>query len=186
MNMENKGTLKSVGKIPKWLLILGGIFILILIITIAGGGKEKKEGVAPAIEKPITEAVLGNIKFRLVEAKDLGNVLKGIESRYPKWKKDLTTEGKFIWVEVSQENVGKVSTYTRAPDIVDNQNRQFPPFVEASDWIPEERNCGIIGKELKPGFSSVNCIFIYEVPKDATGLKLKLGTIETKYIDLGL
>lgn len=171
------------GKISKWLLIGGGVIALVILISIIGGEKEKKE-----TNTPVNEAILEskNIKFRLIKAEELGNILKGSESKYPEWQEDLTTEGKFIKVEVSQENVGKRSTYTAAPDIIDNQGREFSPFTKADPWIPEEKYCGLLGKELKPGFSPVNCVFIYEVPKDAKGLKLKLGTIAPNYIDLGL
>jgi hypothetical protein len=186
MNTLSKNISKSSGKIPKWLLIIGGVIVFIIFLAMVSGGGKKEEKIVPTSEKPITEVISGDIKFRLVEARDLGNILKGKESRYPEWKGDLTTEGKFIKVEVLEENVGKVSTYTKTPDIVDSQGRQFSPFVEASSWIPEEKDCGLLGKELKPGFSPVGCIWIYEVPKDATGLKLKIGTIGVQYIELGL
>jgi hypothetical protein len=185
MKIGNQNISKSSGKISKWLLIGGGLIVFIIILAILSGGEKKEEKVASTPEKPITEVISGDIRFRLVEAKDLGNILRGKESRYPEWEKDLTTEGKFIKVEVLEENVGKISTYPKTPDIVDNQERQFSPSIEAFHWIPSEKDCGL-GKELKPGFPPLSCVWIYEVPKDATGLKLKIGTIGVQYIDLGL
>lgn len=73
--------------------------------------------------------------------------------------------------------------------LIDDKNREFIPATDVSEWIPE-------GKELFL-FSNLNpnipqqFIDIYEVPADATGLKVKVGDLslwgkEEAVIRLGL
>jgi len=178
---EEDGEKLPIRKIPKWLLIIIGIFVLIIIITIAGG-REKKEVGPPEEKVRIVEVTHGDLLWKLIEAKGLGNVLEATESRY-EWEIDKKTEGKFIKVTFKIENVGKeVTFYFGGPDLIDGKGRRWKTALGISGWIPEEEVC--VFKEIKPGFSPIKCTEIYEVAADSTDLKAKIGTIMPKYIDL--
>lgn len=168
---------KTQGKIPKWLLIIGGLVLLIIIIVAVSGGKEEEKPTVTLpeekVEEKVTELRIGDAWFKLIEAKDLGSILKGSESKYPEWREDLTTEGKFVKVTITAENKwGKEELVIWGQSaVIDNQGREFEKSYEASDWLPEENECA---EGLKPGFKAKSCTAIYEVAADSTGLKVRL------------
>lgn len=200
--MIQKNSKKSLGEISRNVLVLGGVIVAIIIIAVVvvnitnqpvSTPTEEKEG--EKTEGPVYEVVMSDIKFKLKEAKDIGNVLK-VPEDYPRHMDDLTTTEKFIEVTVTAENIGKENIATSDWDInelVDSEGRIFQSSREANIWIPEESNCGTL---LKPGFTPTPCIKIYEVAKVSSGLRVKLSSKQHKktilsgeevfYIDLGL
>ena len=177
------------GGASKGLLILAGIIavaiiIVFVIIRIAGkppepenGGEENGNGEEPY--QPVYEATIGDIKFTFLDTEDKGDILRGSESIYPQWQKDITTKERFIKVTIGAQNTGKENIPERRwglGDVIDSENRIFEPlesgvraWVVSEDY--EEDQCGAL---LKPGFDPLPCIRIYEVAKISTDFKIKV------------
>jgi hypothetical protein len=139
--------------------------------------------------RPINEEIkAGNWKWKVIKVRNRGSILRGSESNYP-WIKDKITEGKFIEVEMLVQNTGQETLYYYSyPSIYDNKKREYrAAIVETSDWIPEDKKCGL--KQVKPGFSPLDCVEIYEVAKDSTDLWLYVPSTDWsekgKFIYLG-
>ncbi|KPJ57152.1 hypothetical protein AMJ49_02570 [Parcubacteria bacterium DG_74_2] len=199
----NKGNVtKSSGQIPKILLILIGAIIVVVIIAVVVTNIVRKPTTPSPEEieeekKPelVYEVVIGDIKFKLKEAKDIGSVLNASESKYPEWQqKDLTTTEKFIEVTIGAENIGKDNIqqgFWEMNELIDNEGRNFYSSQETEPWIPVESKCSAL---LKPGFAPTPCTKIYEVAKISTGLKVRVSSRQTGisfgeekiFIDLGL
>lgn len=119
------------------------------------------------------------------EAKDLGNILKGSNSKYPSFQDNKTTSGKFIQLQVGVINSGKDLASITSPKLIDSQGREYTDAsTELSAWIPEGFEFFLL-TNLQPALPKV-FVFLYEVPADATGLRLKVGVFNPKLIDLGL
>jgi hypothetical protein len=117
-----------------------------------------------------------------------GSILRGSESNYPEWTKDKITEGKFIEVEMLIQNMGKNTLSYHYPSLYDEKKREYKTASgETYDWIPREKWCW--GKDLRPNFSPIDCIEIYEVAKDSTNLWLYIPSTDWlekgKFIYLG-
>jgi len=189
---------KTKGGIPSFVLfIIIGIIVIILIIIIINAFKKtpppppKEE---PKSQEPAYEAVIGDVKFKLKEAKDFGNILKGSESKNNQSQKDIMTTERFIEVTITAENIGKESVGIgtwNLNDLFDKEERRFIFSQETSPWIPEESRCGDL---LKPGFTPTSCTKIYEVANISTGLKVKVSArsakpsfaLEEAFINIGL
>ena len=109
----------------KLLYIVGGVIVLILIIAIAGGGENKE--VSNSTPEKVTTVYSINqdvrvceVRWKLIDVKDHGNILKGSESQYPEWHEDITTSGKFIEITLEAENLGKGRRLLNVPVIIDN------------------------------------------------------------------
>jgi len=185
---------KSLGRISKTLLVFGGMIIVVIILVLGMVNRTRKAALPEEPEpepEPVYEIVIGDIKFKLHEVKDRGNILKFSESKYPERQRpDLTTTERFIEVTVAVENIGKDNIkkdYWDIKELVDSEERKFYSLPEAEPWIPAESKCGAI---LKPGFSPTLCTKIYEVAKISSGLKVGVYSREKKkqtfFIDLGI
>jgi len=129
--------------------------------------------------------MVGDIEWRIVETRDLGNLIKSGKE----FIKDLQTTGKFVWLEVRVENKGKTLKTLVAPRLFDDQGRGYHSSTEADFYVPKEKNIVLL-KNLNPNLP-VNAVFIYEVPKDASKLTLLAGDLDLLpskegAIDLGL
>ena len=181
MSMLNENITKSKGKIPKWLLILGGIIVLIIVIAIAGGGGEKNEAPTSTSEETPTvysinqDVRVGDIGWKLIDVKDYGNILKGSKSKYPDWYEDKITTGKFIGITLEVENLGTEVKSMTSYEIIDDRGRKFRPASDVLAWIPEEKEL-ILFPTLNPNITK-QFTEIYEVSADATGLKIKVGDL---------
>ncbi len=187
--MTVKNITKSKGGASKGLLIFGGIIavaiiIAFIVIKIAGEPSEPlngQEGNGNGEEpyQPVYETTIGNIKFTFLETEDKGNILRGSESIYPQWQKDITTKERFIKVTIGAQNTGKENIPERRwglGEVIDNEERIFEPlggniraWVVSEDY--KEDQCGVL---LKPAFSPIPCIKIYEVAKVSTSFKIKV------------
>ena len=190
-----KNIKKSSGEISRGLLIFGGIIIVAVIISFIVIKVVTRPPAPPPVEdgedevyQPVYEVVIKDVKFTLKTAKNKGNVLRGSESKSPKWQKDLTTTEKFIEVTIGAENIGKEKTPNYNWDIgeiIDSEGRKFEPLgSKVSNWIPKESQCGA---SLKPAFSSIPCTKIYEVAAVSTDLKVRVFVKEPKeesFVDL--
>ena len=105
-----------------------------------------------------------------------GGVLKASESRYPSIAKPKMTNGRFVQVTVEVKNLSKEMVSAGSLRITDDKGREFISSSETSEWVPEEEDMYILDN-LNPNISS-SFTEIYEIPMDATGLKLKVGDLE--------
>jgi len=175
---------KTKGAIPSFVIfIIIGIVAIILIVVIISFVKKasappSEEG--PKSEEPTNEAVIGDIKFNLKEASDLGNILRGSESKNNQVQKDIVSTERFVKVTITAENVGKESVNFGTwdlKDLFDKEERRFVFSEQTNPWIPEDSRCG---DTLKPGFTPTPCTKIYEVANISTGLKVKVSAQSTK------
>lgn len=169
----------------KYLLLLGGIAVLVVVVIVVSGvivmpitpvappeeGPEEEQG-------PVYEVVIGDIRFKLENAKDRGGVLESPKDQnpYAAQAPDLTTKEKFIEVTISAENVGKENLQTGSWDVkelIDSEQRRFSYSAATNPWIPKESNCGAL---LKPGFAPTLCTKIYEVAKISNDLKVRVSS----------
>ncbi len=170
---------KEHGQVSKLLLVLAIIVLVAIVITyvvMRAAEKPPKPVVnTPTIPQPFYEQTLGDIKFIFFQARDMGNVLKGSQSRNSSWQKDLTTAERFIKVTIGAQNKGLVNIKEQVWDlgnIVDSEGRNFTPLqYNVDSWLPDPNLCGAL---LKPEFEPAPCVKIYEVSTVSKGLKIQV------------
>ncbi|NQV13031.1 MAG: DUF4352 domain-containing protein [Parcubacteria group bacterium] len=195
----------------KWALGGCGTLIFLGIIFIAGCslvGKKAVDEVSKELDNSGTssttkageeiktykageEVNIGNAKWKLVEAKDLGDTLKGSSSKYPSYTKDkkAKTNSKFVMVTLEIENLDTEMHSVTAPNITDDKGREFITSSDTSEWIPEDKGIFILSN-LNPNVPQQFSV-IYEIPKDAANLtvkvkELKFLSTEEALIELGI
>jgi len=178
---------KSSGQVARTLLVLAIIVLIAIVIAYIVIRKGEKPPPPPpppenGIPQPVYEETIGNIKFTFQDAINKGQVLRGSESRYPEWQKDLKTKEKFIEVVVGAQNIGKENIPANMwdiGDIIDAEGRRFVPLgEEVRNWLAEQDPCGTL---LKPGFSATPCKKIYEVAEISKQLKIEVMLFEQPY-----
>lgn len=166
------------------------LIILVAIVAICAIVlKESEVTTLPTTYSINEEVEVGKAKWILLEVKDRDGILRGSESEFPLLTEDKTTTGKFIEITLEVTNIGTITeTWWSDPTLVDDKDREFKPADDVYEWIPDEKEALLKG--LHPG---VTCqfIWIYEVSKDTSGLKVKVKDIATPskveaLIDLGL
>ena len=172
-------TKKESGQVSKLLLVLAVIVLAAIIITYlvmkAATAPPPPPVATPTIPQPVYQQTLGDIKFIYMQARDMGSVLKGSQSRNPNWQKDLPTTERFIKVTIGAQNKGLTNIKERVWDIgniVDSEGRNFTPSqYNVDSWLPDPNLCGAL---LKPDFEPTQCVKIYEVSKVSKGLKIQV------------
>ncbi len=179
----------SSGAVSRLLLFLAVAILVIIIIVfvvlkITSGKKadvqktqdQTAEQKTPEPPKSVFDATLGDIKFTLLDAKDLGSVLRAKDS----YESNITTTERFIQVTVGAENAGKNNLDQYVWDlgnIVDSEGRNFIPDQRTYNFIPKPDRCGAI---LKPAFKPIPCVKIYEVSRLSKNLKIEVKTTQAK------
>lgn len=193
--MENETPQKQKPKNFKGCLwIILGLVVLIFIIAIAGDDGEKKE-TTPISEKTPTiyslnqDVKVGEVRWKLVSVKDRGNILRASESKYSTIAEDRNTSGKFIEITMEVENLGTEMKSVSNLKLIDDKNREFMPATDLSEWIPEGKELFLLSN-LNPNMPQ-QFVEIYEIPIDATGLKVEVSDLslwgtEKALISLGL
>lgn len=113
------------------------------------------------------DVILGELRWRIVKAESLGSELIS-DNQFIDPK---TTTGKFVAVYFDVENLGKDPTSFFGVDLVDSAEREFGAFDEGFMFVPNELQCTLA--KMNPNLP-ISCMVIFEVPSDATGLKLKV------------
>ena len=121
----------------------------------------------------------GNISLTVLSA-DKSNQIKDNQNKIIL----IETTGYFLSVKMSIENMGSEARYYTGDPfaVVDSQGRTFSALSDAEEHYPNAIGAGI---QIQPGVL-FNGIKIFEVPKDSTGLKLKmtLNNKEGAYVNL--
>ncbi|MBI2050143.1 MAG: hypothetical protein HYT35_01660 [Candidatus Staskawiczbacteria bacterium] len=165
------------GQVSRLLLVLAIIIfvaaVIVFIVVRATSTPPKPPIEESNVPKVTYEATLGDIKFTFQEARDMGKILSGFQSRFPDWQNNLITTEKFITVTIGAQNKGKENIPERVWDIgniVDSEGRNYVPLDQTADaWLPDPDLCSAL---LKPEFAATPCIKIYEVSRISTGLKI--------------
>ncbi len=175
----------------KSIVVVIAIVVIFVIIAVVAGiiiMKPEPEPVEPVEPEPVYEVDVGGVRFRLEKARDLGDILRFLESKNPKrTKEDLITTERFIEVTISAENIAKdnIASGTWKPGrLFDSKDRRFYYSTKTDYWTPEENKCGEI---LKPKFAPIMCTKIYEVSKISTDLRIEvIVKKEQGFLDLGI
>lgn len=201
---KSEVTKKPMSTGAKVLIGCGGLFILMIIgfiglsaLGIAGISKvaeevnnqqqqeEKKNDDAFTNPAKLNEKVtVGEVEWTVTKAQDLGSKLK---TKYPSFDKDcVANSGKFIKVYVSIKNNSKEMVSVTDLDLLDSQKREYKTSSEVSSCIEDEL---FILDNINPGIKKT-FVGVYEVPKDASGFRLKVGDLnlfssKESYIGLG-
>jgi len=182
---------RGIAILVSFALIIGlVIWVSLSILSTPSPEKPSPEKI-PTIYSVNQDVRVGDVKWKVLEAKDLGSRLKGSQSRYPTFQEDVTTTGKFIKVRFEVENLGKELKSVTWLRLVDSQNREYVPHSGVSAWIPEKEDLFLI-ENLNPNIPKTLAV-IFDVAKDASGLKFRvtdlrvLGAgVKEVLIDLGL
>jgi len=150
------------------------IIIILFIIVATFNGKN-----VPPVEQKYDNFNL-NQKFDLVYGNDTFSMT--VKEAKPNAKisvsgKDVSTSGSFIIVTGDIKNIGLEAVdfkFKTDPELLDNQGRRYSLYGAA---IPVGKLQPSVAKEVS---------FVFEIPKDASGLKfiLKDKTVNAKSVDL--
>lgn len=180
--METKKFNNQSGQTSRVILVLAGAVLLVAVIVFVAirvaGSRNKEQSSQNQTEqteneppKPVYDTTIGDIRFILQSSLGLGSFLKSETS----FQQDLTTTERFIKVTVGAQNKGKNETTFSAWDvgnIIDSEGRSFIPITnKAYYFLPKPDLCGAI---LKPEFTPVPCVRMYEVSKQSKGLKVQV------------
>lgn len=117
----------------------------------------------PQVEQHVQ---VGDVRYTVLQIESDGQQIDSPTSSY-------TTEGMYVRVRVQAEDTGTEVQTAFYPTLVDSQQRLFTPFtsVATRGFVPGDERCTEL-ITLTPN-APVVCQFIYEVPQDATGLRLR-------------
>lgn len=115
-----------------------------------------------------TDVMVGDIKWRVVSAEELGNRLTSDNM----FVDDAVTSGRFVRVRVEIDNRGTSGAPYWGPSIVDDRGREYEDYSGQYFFIDDADGCMLL--TLNPGLSK-QCVHIYEVAGDSQGLQLKVS-----------
>lgn len=189
-----------------WAIVLYVIIGLIVISCLIPGGDDKSETKkdnsnkteSAEVNKNINQVVVNklgedvkveDVRWKLLEAENIGNTLKGSVSNYPMFTDDKTTSGKYIRIKMEVENQGSEMKTITSLKLKDSKNREFTGATDVSDWIPKGEELFVLDN-LNPNVP-IQFTELYEVPVDADGLVVIVGDLsfwgsKSAQISLGL
>lgn len=126
---------------------------------------------APAAFKLGEDVNVDQVRWKILEAADLGQTLKS-DNQY---MKDKITSGRFLLLRFEVENLSKDMLTFAGLDLLDNQGRSFTRSSDALTFIPTEEACVL--ENLNPNVTKT-CTLIYEVPSNAAGLQAQVGDLK--------
>lgn len=183
---ETKESSQPTKKKMKWwqktLIWTGGVFVLLIVIGIFGS-KGKSTNTNTTSVKNTNQQVyavnqdvrVGDVRWKLLSARDRGSLLKASESRYATIAKDKTTTGHYVEITMEVENLGSDMKTVTDVKLADSKGREFTASSDVSEWVPEGKELFILSN-LNPNVPQ-QFTAIYEVPADATGLNVKVGDL---------
>ncbi len=157
--------------IQSWSLLKTGIFILAIAFLFGlmqGISYLQKDGsVGEELSSESEKIEIGkDIEIEITEVKNMGSEYGGA-----RWI--ITTEGKFIYTEVSLKNIGKesISVAWGLGHLIDDQERKFYKYGQSLPSLPFQK------VDIAPGLSDTREA-IYETPLDAKPAKLEISSLE--------
>ena len=184
--------------------------VVFAALALGSGGKKKEEGGGSSTsttaeatgskpaDKPVAKAAAAAAKkmgevvnfedsaWVVIEAKDLGSTPTSNNQFHKAEKSD---DGKFILVKFSVKNKGKKDEMIfDEPKLLDSQGREFTHQEHQSFYVP--KGTKTLGLEKIPVGLKKEFYSVFEVPKDAKGLKFQTRALEVAGdlvpIDIGL
>jgi hypothetical protein len=130
------------------------------------------------------DVTVGEVRWKVLEVNDEGSELTA-DSEFIDQK---STPGKWVRVRFQVENLSNDSQTFSSVDLVDSQDRTFRPADDVYSYVPTDELCTF--DQLNANVPKT-CQVVFELPADATGLKLNVGDLEVfgsaeAQIDLGL
>lgn len=126
---------------------------------------------------------LGTTRWKVDVAEDLGQSVPSGNQ----FIDDLTTSGKFVRIGLIFANDDSDAAFVPEPAIVDGRDRVFEPSSDA--WMVIDSGVSCVLEQVNPGMTQ-ECLWIYELPADASDLRLRVKSqqffADTTDIDLGL
>ncbi len=166
-----------------WIIIIGGIVTLIgcgvcafsgVFAAILGSDTTVATGSGnndPAQVYQLNQNVIvGKVRWKVLVVENLGAELKSDNQ----FIDSLGTTGRFVLVRVEVENQAAEARTFIEGDLEDDQGRTFGDNSDAIFFVEDNERC--ILESLNPNLPRI-CTAIYEVPADATGLKLVVGDL---------
>ncbi|MCC6649348.1 MAG: hypothetical protein IT374_27725 [Polyangiaceae bacterium] len=148
-----------------------------------GGAKAKAPEKLPKIGDTVS---FDDSDWVVLSAKDLGKVAK---SNNPFQESKKSEGGKFIQVSFKVTNkTKKEERVLGGLKIADSSGREFESLDDQAFYVPNGKKT--IGLEAMPSSLAKEFWAVFEVPADATGLRLGVRQLaamgDTKLVDLGL
>ncbi len=169
-----------------WILLIIIAFAIIGMASTMGGNESSNSSsqTNTTVQKTNTQKTyavgedvrVGDVQWKLLSAKDRGNTLKASESRYATIATNKTTSGKFVEITIEVENLGSDMKSVTNLTLVDDKNREYTSSSDTSEWVPEGKELFLLSN-LNPNVPQ-QFTAIYEVPADASALKVKVGDLE--------
>jgi len=168
------------GQVSRAILVMAGAVLVIAVIVFIAISivNSKKPANTPPQDtttnneppKPIYDATVGDIYFKILSSLDMGNILVDARPQYT-----ITTTDRFIKVAISAQNKGKMAIGMGSWDlgnIIDSDGRVYVSITaKAYNFLPKPDLCGA---SMKPEFTPTTCVRIYEVSKASRGMKVEI------------
>lgn len=187
--MENQEQKPKKKLYKRWWFWPLAIFLFLIILGSMGDSSSNdSSNLSSATSKTISYKVgevvpVDKTSWKVVSARNLGDTLSS-SNEFIDSKK---TSGKYVKVSFEVTNNDKTLQSVGNVKIIDSQNREFSTATDVSFFIPSEESLFIIDN-INPGITKKYTV-IFDIPKDAVGLKLQPGGIivlKNVFIDLGI
>lgn len=172
---ESKNAIKGCLIIIVFIVLFVLFIVLFNIFDDTLTKKQESTEKVPAVYSINQDVRVSDVRWKLVNARDRGNILRASDSRYSIIAENKTTSGKFVEVTMEVENLGSEMKSVSSLKLIDNKNREFIPASDVSEWIPKEKEMFLLSN-LNPNMPQ-QFTDIYEIPIDAIGLKIKVGDL---------
>jgi hypothetical protein len=130
--------------------------------------------------------IVGNIDWKIIEVKDLGNSIRPDNANYLQSK-----IGKFVYLRFTVKNSGQNSVTIYDLNIIDSKGHVYSICLPAYAYIGNTETCAVA--EVRPNVSETFSA-TFDIPVDSTGLVLQVTDLlypptsslgQKSYIDLG-
>lgn len=190
MPEEKKEKKKGIPKIVWWIL---GIILVIALISacssdVSNDSSKKKEAGVQTAEEELQavgeELQVGEVKWQVLEVNKQDTIGDDLSKK--------TAGGIFVVIKLRAELTGKDSGTVDSNqfEIIDSQDRIFEPSSEGSTAIMFSGKEELFLKQVHPNVP-IEGYIVFDIAKDATGLKLKVKDLaftsdDYGYFDLGI
>jgi hypothetical protein len=170
--------------LPPFRLASSLLLVLLTAVFLACGGIGDKP-VAVSTVKLNEELVFNHSTWVVLEAKELGQVLKATDSRGP----DKKTDGRFIRVRFKVSNTEKeAESLGNDPVLVSDRGEKFDSLGDQKLYLPRDaRTVGETDSDPLPAATTREFYALYDVPAGAKALRLNHRRFQQEgFVELGL